>query len=172
MSQTTITTERDAFLAAIAADPKDQAPKLIYADWLEEQGDTDGAAYYRGPALWSRPPTEAEFRAGREEGRERARQEAEERARKRAEERVRRRFAREVGRPVRAHLGLSGKPHPIHLEDGFAPPRLEGRSYYWTTPSGLTEVRHPNAYKWPTWYRHSTLRIVVGIGWLIEQGVV
>lgn len=28
-----------AFLAAIAANPQDHLPKLVYADWLEEQGD-------------------------------------------------------------------------------------------------------------------------------------
>lgn len=30
----------DAFLAAIAASPMDHLPKLVYADWLEEQGDS------------------------------------------------------------------------------------------------------------------------------------
>jgi uncharacterized protein (TIGR02996 family) len=30
---------RDAFLQAILAQPADPAPRLIYADWLEEQGD-------------------------------------------------------------------------------------------------------------------------------------
>ena len=39
------TTDRQAFLAAIAANPNDLAPRLIYADWLEEQGnDRDGVA--------------------------------------------------------------------------------------------------------------------------------
>ena len=31
--------QRQAFLDAIAANPRDQAPRLIYADWLREQGD-------------------------------------------------------------------------------------------------------------------------------------
>ncbi|HEY2147185.1 MAG TPA: TIGR02996 domain-containing protein, partial [Pirellulales bacterium] len=32
----------DAFLQAILADPEDDAPRLIYADWLEERGDPRG----------------------------------------------------------------------------------------------------------------------------------
>lgn len=41
-----------------------------------------------------------------------------------------------------------------------------GRSYYWTTPSGKTEVRHPSAYGWPTLYHASTRRVVVGADWI------
>ena len=33
----------DAFLQAILAEPDDDAPRLIYADWLEERGDPRGA---------------------------------------------------------------------------------------------------------------------------------
>jgi uncharacterized protein (TIGR02996 family) len=32
----------DAFLAAVRADPEDEAPRLIYADWLQERGDPRG----------------------------------------------------------------------------------------------------------------------------------
>jgi uncharacterized protein (TIGR02996 family) len=32
----------EAFLRAIRADPRDEAPWLIYADWLEERGDVRG----------------------------------------------------------------------------------------------------------------------------------
>jgi uncharacterized protein (TIGR02996 family) len=35
----------DAFLQAIYADPDDDTPRLIYADWLEEQGDALLAAW-------------------------------------------------------------------------------------------------------------------------------
>lgn len=31
--------EEAAFLRAVHADPKDSAPRLVYADWLEERGD-------------------------------------------------------------------------------------------------------------------------------------
>ena len=34
----------EAFLAAILASPGDEAPELVYADWLEERGDTRGLA--------------------------------------------------------------------------------------------------------------------------------
>ncbi len=33
----------ESFLAAIAADPTDETTKLVFADWLEEQGDPRGA---------------------------------------------------------------------------------------------------------------------------------
>lgn len=35
----------DALLQAIRSDPNADAPKLIYADWLEEQGDPHCAAW-------------------------------------------------------------------------------------------------------------------------------
>lgn len=34
----------DAFLEAILQDPDDDTPRLIFADWLEEQGDSASAA--------------------------------------------------------------------------------------------------------------------------------
>jgi uncharacterized protein (TIGR02996 family) len=40
-------TERDAFLQAIAASPDDDAPRLIFSDWLEEDGDPDCAEFIR-----------------------------------------------------------------------------------------------------------------------------
>jgi uncharacterized protein (TIGR02996 family) len=40
----------ESFLQAIRADPADEAPWLIYADWLEERGDPR-AALYRRPRL-------------------------------------------------------------------------------------------------------------------------
>src|SRR4051812_19383817 len=39
--------EEDAFLAAIRAAPGDDAPRLIYADWLDEQGRHDQAEAIR-----------------------------------------------------------------------------------------------------------------------------
>jgi uncharacterized protein (TIGR02996 family) len=38
---------RDAFLSDIAANIDDDAPRLVYADWLEENGDPDRAAFIR-----------------------------------------------------------------------------------------------------------------------------
>jgi len=37
----------NAFLRAILADPDDDAPRLIYADWLDENGDADRAEFIR-----------------------------------------------------------------------------------------------------------------------------
>jgi uncharacterized protein (TIGR02996 family) len=37
--------EDEAFLAAMRADPADEAPWLIYADWLDERGDRRAALY-------------------------------------------------------------------------------------------------------------------------------
>jgi uncharacterized protein (TIGR02996 family) len=36
--------DEDAFLRAIVANPADDAPRLVYADWLEERGDPDSEA--------------------------------------------------------------------------------------------------------------------------------
>lgn len=45
-------------------------------------------------------------------------------------------------------------------------PHKVGRSYYWTTPSGETEVTNPKTYGWPTVYHKSTLAVRVGADWL------
>ncbi|MHB1424636.1 MAG: TIGR02996 domain-containing protein [Gemmataceae bacterium] len=37
-------THADAFLQDILAHPDDDAPRLIFADWLEEQGDAGSVA--------------------------------------------------------------------------------------------------------------------------------
>src|SRR5437660_1230129 len=44
-------TDEAALLAAISADPDDDTPRLVYADWLEEHGDEAGrtrAEFIRG----------------------------------------------------------------------------------------------------------------------------
>ena len=40
-------TEREALLAAICANPDDDTPRLVYADWLQENGDPDRAEFIR-----------------------------------------------------------------------------------------------------------------------------
>lgn len=40
-------TDREAFLAAILSDPQDDTPRLIYADWLEENGEGERAEFVR-----------------------------------------------------------------------------------------------------------------------------
>jgi uncharacterized protein (TIGR02996 family) len=40
-------TDRDSFLAAIAAAPADDTPRLAFADWLEEHGDAARAGFIR-----------------------------------------------------------------------------------------------------------------------------
>src|SRR5262245_37939918 len=39
--------DQDALLAAIRQAPEDDAPRLIYADWLDEHGDPDRAEFIR-----------------------------------------------------------------------------------------------------------------------------
>jgi uncharacterized protein (TIGR02996 family) len=39
--------DEDALLAAIIADPDDDTPRLVYADWLQENGDEDRAEFIR-----------------------------------------------------------------------------------------------------------------------------
>src|SRR5262245_60193011 len=40
-------TERQAFLTAITANPQDDTPRLVFADWLEEHGESDRAVFIR-----------------------------------------------------------------------------------------------------------------------------
>jgi uncharacterized protein (TIGR02996 family) len=40
-------THEDAFLQAVRDDPDDDAPRLVYADWLEERGDVTRAEFIR-----------------------------------------------------------------------------------------------------------------------------
>jgi len=40
-------TERDAFLQAIRDSPDDDTPRLVFADWLTENGDADRAEFIR-----------------------------------------------------------------------------------------------------------------------------
>lgn len=71
-------------------------------------------------------------------------------------------FATLAARRAARKLAGAHASMPVVIVDGAAPPTIRGRSYYWTTLSGKTIVRYPNAYRWPTWYHHSTLRVVVG----------
>jgi uncharacterized protein (TIGR02996 family) len=50
-------TDRDALLAAVRAAPADDAPRLVFADWLDEHGEADLAAFVRVQCeLASLPP--------------------------------------------------------------------------------------------------------------------
>ena len=40
-------TPDDAFLAAIIESPDDDGPRLVYADWLEENGHPERAEFLR-----------------------------------------------------------------------------------------------------------------------------
>ena len=40
--------EESAFIEAIEHSPGDDAPKLVYADWLEENGEEQVASFVRG----------------------------------------------------------------------------------------------------------------------------
>jgi hypothetical protein len=56
---------------------------------------------------------------------------------------------------------------PVEVVDGSdEAPKLVGRTYYWTTPSGKTIVKYPAAYGYRTLYHRSTVRVVVGAGWV------
>lgn len=58
---------------------------------------------------------------------------------------------------------------PVDITAGNAAPKMTGQSYYWTTPSGKTRIRHPSSYRWPMWYHHSTIAVQVGIEWLAQR---
>jgi uncharacterized protein (TIGR02996 family) len=50
------TTDEGALLAAIAASPLDDAPRLVYADWLQERGEDAKADYLRTVVALLHPP--------------------------------------------------------------------------------------------------------------------
>ena len=41
------TTHEEAFLEDIVAHPDDDAPRLVFADWLDDHGDADRAEFIR-----------------------------------------------------------------------------------------------------------------------------
>jgi uncharacterized protein (TIGR02996 family) len=53
---TEIPTDRDAFEAALDADPDDWSLRLVYADWLDENGDADLARCQRWMAANRKRP--------------------------------------------------------------------------------------------------------------------
>jgi uncharacterized protein (TIGR02996 family) len=55
--------ERDDLLRAICADPDADAPRLVYADWLDEHGDPDRAAFIRAECEYARLPADDPRRA-------------------------------------------------------------------------------------------------------------
>jgi uncharacterized protein (TIGR02996 family) len=50
-------TEADPLLAAVLAAPDDDAPRLVYADWLDEHGQPERAAFIRNQVELARLPT-------------------------------------------------------------------------------------------------------------------
>jgi uncharacterized protein (TIGR02996 family) len=52
-------TDRDALLRTIAEDPDDDAPRLVYADWLDEHGDPRQAEFIRAQIAMARRPAGA-----------------------------------------------------------------------------------------------------------------
>jgi uncharacterized protein (TIGR02996 family) len=50
------TTDEAALLAAIAEAPLDDAPRLVYADWLQERGADEEAEYVRAVVALGHPP--------------------------------------------------------------------------------------------------------------------
>src|SRR5262245_21506431 len=59
------------FMRSIIESPDDDAPRLVYADWLEEHGQTDRSAFIRVQCELARLP-EADERRASMEAKERA----------------------------------------------------------------------------------------------------
>src|SRR4051794_33213202 len=51
-------TEHEAFLQAILEAPEDDAPRLIYADWLDDHGDAERADFIRTQVFRARLPAD------------------------------------------------------------------------------------------------------------------
>ena len=60
-----MTEEEAAFWRAIAEEPYNHDHRLVFADWLEERGDTERAAWMRDPLVgpWMRPGEASPFEA-------------------------------------------------------------------------------------------------------------
>jgi uncharacterized protein (TIGR02996 family) len=56
-------TDEDAFLRAVIADPEDDAPRLIYADWLDEHGQSARAELIRLQCARARWPDDDSYPA-------------------------------------------------------------------------------------------------------------
>jgi len=54
-------TDDEAFIRAVVAAPADDASRLVYADWLDERGDSRGA-YMRATVAWGRGLHQVETR--------------------------------------------------------------------------------------------------------------
>ena len=63
MAKRKVSSDEAAFREAIIADPDDDAPRLVYADWLEEHGDAEYAEFIRVQCELARR-VEAMFTAG------------------------------------------------------------------------------------------------------------
>src|SRR5688572_20997900 len=64
-------THDDAFLADIIANPDDDGPRLVYADWLEDNGQPERAEFIRLQIELSRLPEHDGPRRAELEARER-----------------------------------------------------------------------------------------------------
>jgi uncharacterized protein (TIGR02996 family) len=53
MANMTPLDEREAFLRAIFDSPEDDLPRLIFADWLDDHGEPDWAAFIRADCRWA-----------------------------------------------------------------------------------------------------------------------
>lgn len=68
-------TDRESFIAAIRANPDDDTLRLVFADWLQEQGEDDRAEFIRAQVEFDRHPLRHEVAARNYEVRARRRQE-------------------------------------------------------------------------------------------------
>ncbi len=55
-----MTDDRDALLRAVASAPDDDLPRLVYADWFDENGDPDRAVFIRAQVEFARHYREAQ----------------------------------------------------------------------------------------------------------------
>lgn len=49
-------TDHPGFLADIIANPNDDVARLVYADWLDDRGESERAAFIRAQVEWARTP--------------------------------------------------------------------------------------------------------------------
>lgn len=76
-------------------------------------------------------------------------------------------FYKRIVRELNRLADTKGKKVKI-IKGSKEAPKLSGETFYYTTLSGKTIIRHPNAYKWKMWYHPSTISLTVGEIWLNE----
>src|SRR5262245_57433673 len=126
-------TEQKALLRAMIAEPDDDAPRLVYADWLEGHGDPDRAAFIRVQCELARLPEQPWSLRDLTPEQERV-------------ERTRRKLQRRVNGLLRRHFKEWRKDIP---DEFYADPKMFRRGFIETVHIDPNELMRAPDQLWP-----------------------